>query len=526
MTDLKDIESLLRQGKISRREFMRRASVLGLAGAAPLSVLGTSSAYAAPKKGGVLRMGLGGGSTDDTLDPGTITASVNQVFSYSIRNSLIEIAPDGSLVGELAKSWEGSNGAKDWVFKLRRGVEFHNGKSLTANDVVASLQHHIREDSNSAMKGNMKSIVDVKADGKRVVRVKLSEGNADFPWLMTDYHLVMWPEGESPLDGTGTGPFILQEFEPGVRLSAKRNPNYWERGRPYFDEVQIVVIEDANARESALKTGQVDVINRVDAKTATLLGGTNGINIESISGTGHYTIPMFADTAPFDDANVRRALRWAIDREALVKTILNGYGSAGNDLPIAKHQQYYNTELEQRTYDPDKAKHFLKKAGLSNLSVQLSASDSAFAGAVDAAVLYKEHAAKAGINIEVVRESSDGYWSNVWLVKPWVMCYWGGRPTQDLMWSVAYQKGADWNDNHWYNDRFQQLLVSAKAELDDNKRKDMYWEMQRLHWDEGATIVPLFNDYIAGVSDKIAHDKVAANWEMDGFKAPKRWWQA
>jgi peptide/nickel transport system substrate-binding protein len=147
---------------------------------------------------------------------------------------------------------------------------------------------------------------------------------------------------------------------------------------------------------------------------------------------------MRTDTPPFDNNEVRQALKYAVDREALLQSVLRGHGVLGNDHPIGRSNRYHADELEQRTYDPDKAKFHLKNAGLSSLKVDLSAADAAFAGAVDAAVLYKEHAAKPGIEINVVREPNDGYWSNVWLKKPWCAVYWGGRPTEDWMFSTAY----------------------------------------------------------------------------------------
>ena len=167
----------------------------------------------------------------------------------------------------------------------------------------------------------------------------------------------------------------------------------------------------------------------------------------------------------------------------------------------------------------------MKKAGLSSLSVELSAADAAFVGAVDAAVLYKEQAAKAGININVVREPADGYWSNVWLKKPWCMVYWGGRPTEDMMFSQSLAAGADWNESHFQHKHFNELLVQARAELDEAKRRAMYIEMQTIVNMEGATVVPLFANYVFAMSTKVHHDpKMAGNWDMDGDKAMERWW--
>jgi peptide/nickel transport system substrate-binding protein len=228
--------------------------------------------------------------------------------------------------------------------------------------------------------------------------------------------------------------------------------------------------------------------------------------------------------APFDNNDVRLALKYSLNREALLKTVLRGHGIVGNDHPIGPANQYYASELPQREYDPDKAKFHLKKAGMSNLKVDLSAADAAFDGAVDAAVLYKEHAAKAGIDIKVIREPNDGYWSNVWMKKGWSMCYWGGRPTEDWMFATAYSEGASWNDAFWKHERFNKLLIEARSELDPAKRREMYVELQRIVRDEGGTVVPLFNNFVFAATDKLKHGTIQGNWAQDGHKLYERWW--
>ena len=215
-----------------------------------------------------------------------------------------------------------------------------------------------------------------------------------------------------------------------------------------------------------------------------------------------------------------------IDREALVKQILRGYGEPGNDHPIAPVNRYHAKNLEQRKYDPEKAKYHMKKAGMLDHTFKLHASEAAFGGAVDAAVLIKEHAKKAGIKINVVREPSDGYWSNVWMKKEWVMCYWGGRPVEDMMFSVAYSAGAPWNDTHWNNERFNKLLVDARAELNSEKRRQMYYEMQEICRNDGGTIVPMFNQMVEASSTKVTHGPISGHMAMDGMRTPERWWFA
>ncbi len=326
--------------------------------------------------------------------------------------------------------------------------------------------------------------------------------------------------------GVGTGGYMLESYEPGVRTKVKRNPNYWKEGKAHFDAAEILSITDPAARTNALTTGEVDAIDRVDLKTADRLDRVPGIEVHETSGTLQYTFAMRTDTAPFDDNNVRLALKYAVDRQEMVQKILRGHGVLGNDHPIGRSQRYFASELPQREYDIDKAKFHLKKAGLSSLKIDLSAADAAFAGAVDAAVLYKESEAKAGIEINVVREPNDGYWSNVWMVKPFSAVYWGGRPTEDWMFSIEYAADAKWNDAFWKHDRFNELLKAARAELDETERRAMYVEMQKIVRDEGGVVIPMFANYLMGLSDKVKHEKMGGNWDLDGLRFLERWWFA
>jgi peptide/nickel transport system substrate-binding protein len=343
---------------------------------------------------------------------------------------------------------------------------------------------------------------------------------------MSDYHLTISPAGSDFKDGVGTGGYVLKNFEPGVRAFATRNPNFFKENRAHFDEVETLGIADVNARTNALKTRQIDVMNRCELKTVHLLKRMKGIQVMQQNGTKHYTFAMLCNTAPYDNNEIRLALKYALDREQQVKTILRGYGIVGNDHPISPANRYHASELEQRQYDPDKAKFHLKKAGVKGATFRLHAADAAFVGAVDAAVLYKENAAKADINIEVVREPNDGYWSNVWMKKPWCAVFWGGRPTEDWMFSTAYAADASWNDTKWKHPRFNELLVAARAELDEKKRRQMYVEMQSIVRDEGGVVVPMFAADLAGATSKIKHGPLAVNWELDGFRCAERWWYA
>ena len=529
MSQLETLRVELTEGKIDRREFLHRASAAGI-GAAAISLLSTEAAAATPRKGGRMRMGIAGGTTKDSLDPGTLEDQVAMNISRQTRNCLTEIAPDGSLIGELAESFEASPDARVWTFELHKGVEFHNGKTLEAEDVIYSINHHRGPDTKSVATGMTDPIEELKADGKHTVVFTLSGGNADFAFGLSDYHLPIAPAGTTGAEwekGIGTGAFALESFEPGVRSLAKRNPSYWKEGRGHFDEVETIVINDTTARTSAMQTEEIDVMNRCDMKTVHLLEQDPNINVHNVAGMKHICMTMRCDQQPFSNNELRLAAKYAIDREHIVKTILRGYGQLGNDHPIATVQRFHSgDDIPQRQYDPDRAKYHLKRAGVGS-KFELNVSDAAFQGAVDMAVLYKEHAAACGMEVEIVRWPADAYWGEVLGKKDWYFTYWSGRPTSDWIFSLGYAKGATWNFSFWENDRFNDLLIAGRAELDEQKRREIYVEMQRLSRDHGGRIIPIYLNHVFATTPNIATGPhIAGIFELDGAMNAERWWFA
>jgi peptide/nickel transport system substrate-binding protein len=512
---------------LTRRQFVMEAGTLGAIGLT--AGIWSRSGLAAPKRGGSVKFGVAGGAISDSLDPRGAPDTHLALTQWATRNSLTEVKETGELVGEIAESWDASPDAKAWAFKIRKGVEFHNGKTLTAKDVAASLNIHRGEDTKSGGKVLLESVVDIKVDDSHTIVFELENGNADFPFLLSDYHLLILPTTDGKVDwesGVGTGGYILEQFEPGTTVKLNRNPNYFKGDdRAHFEQVELLNIADATSRQTALITGDVDAIGRVDIKTAALLADVEDIRVIETTGSQYSTIPMDTRVAPFDNLDVRMAMKYAINREELLRTVLRGHGAIGNDHPIGPTYRYHAQDLEQRSYDPERAKFHLKKAGFERLKVELQTSEVAWpAGAVDAAVLYVEHAKAAGIEIEVVRKPSDGYWSNTWTKVPLCMGYIGGRPTEDWVFTAFYASDAHYNDTHWKNDRFDQLLVQGRSELDDAKRRVIYQEMQLLLRDDGGLIVPLFTNHIVATSDKISTgEHVSGNWEMDNWRAVERW---
>ena len=525
---MQDMKKAAAKGKMSRRDFIQLSMAAGftLAAAKELYV---DTVRAEPKKGGFFKIGIGHGATSDALDPANWDNSfTGDIGTGVIGNPLVEIDQKNNVVPSLAESWEANPTADKWVYKLRKGVEFHNGKTLTANDVVASFNHHRGEETKSAVKSALGNVKDIKADGDDTVVFELNAGSADFPYITSDYHLTIFQAKDDGKiaweEGIGTGAFILERFDPGVSLKAKRNPNYW--GEAYFDEIEMLTLADVVARTNALNSGDVHYIDRPDLKTLSLLKRNPNVEIDDVTGFAHYVAPMNVTQAPFDNVDVRLAIKHCFKRDEIVKKVLFGHGTAGNDNPIAPSIKYATQPEPIHQYDPDKAKHHLKKAGLDSLAIDLSAADAAFAGAVDAAILIKEHAKACNIDINVIREAADGYWSNVWMKKPFCFSYWGGRPTVDWMMTTAYEAGAAWNDTFWNHERFNVLLKEARAELDEKKRAEMYAEMQQILHDDGGIIVLMFNNFVGAHSKKVAHGDLNSNYDHDGGHVYRRWWFA
>ncbi len=509
--------------------FTRRGLLKTGAAAGVLAATGVP-ATAMAKRGGTLRLGIAGANTSDSWDGRTHSDSFMIMLGHgTVFDCLTEVNASGELVGELAESWEASPDAVTWTFNLRKGVTFHSGKSFGADDVIASLQMHVAEGAKSAAKPIVASITEMKKMDEHQVQFTLAAGNADFPYLLSDYHILMFPAGEieeAIASGNGTGLYKVENFDPGVRAVVSRVDGHYKDGNGgWFDSIEQIAINDSSARMNALMTGQVDAVNRVDFKTEALLKANPNVEIFEVTGNQHFTFPMLTNTSPYDDVNVRKALKYAVNRQELVDKILLGHGAIGNDHPIGPANQFYASELPQLEYDPDKAKSFLKAAGVDSIDLDLSAANAAFPGAVDAAQLFQASAAAAGININVVQEPDDGYWSNVWLKKPWCACYWSGRATEDWMFSTAYESGVPWNDSHWENERFQSLLLEGRAELDSAKRKEIYTEMQMIMSEEGGTIIPMYANYVDAHSTKLANSGTIGNlWQMDGSRIAERWW--
>jgi peptide/nickel transport system substrate-binding protein len=517
-------EILTRLTSPNRRQILAGASAVGV-----ISALASSPvmAQSAPKKGGTLRMGMAGGSASDSLDPRTYADSIPICYSMMFWNMLVEVDAKGHAVPELAESWESKPGAMEWIFNIRKGITFTSGKSLDADDVIYSINLHLGE-TKSPAKQLLSAIKSITKTSPNQIKIELKAGNADLPFVFTDYHIVIVPAGTTDFSKPdGTGAFTLAEWQPGVRVVAKRKPgNYWKPNRGNFDTVEIRYIVDNAARTQALVTGQVDAVNRLDPKTVGFLLKSSALKVVRTQGVGlRYSFVAMTDKDPFKNRDLVLAMKYGIDRKRIVDNVFSGYATVGNDHTVGPMNRYFDSKQVMRPYDPDKAAFHYKKSGHSG-PIELQVSEGAYAGATDSAVIFQESAKKGGLNIDLKRVSGDGYWENVWLKVPFCAVYWGNRPTADQQLSTTFATGGAWNDTHYANPKFDKLLVDARVELDETKRKAMYAEAQLLLTDEAGMLCFAVSDTLDGYANKVMGAEQNGRFDMNDHRMPEKGWFA
>ncbi len=527
MDNWDQLQKAMMSGRLSRREFMGRAAALGIGTSLVGGVLAIP-AFAAetPKKGGTLRLGMEGGSPSDSLDPRTYADSVMIAASLTCMNCLVEFDAEGNPTGELFESWEVKPGAAEWVFNVRQGIKFSNGKTLDAEDCIYSIQIH-RGETKSPAKGILAQIQEIKALSPTQVGITLSSGNADFPVILGDYHLVVVPKDftdwQKPI---GTGAYTLESFEPGVRLVFKNRGDYWKPNRGNFDGVEIRNIQDVAARTAALQSGEIDACNRLDARTVKLLMKDPNLHVTRTKGTGNrFCFVARVTDDPYTSKDLRTALKYGIDREKIIESVYNGFAVPGNDHNLDALNPFYNTAMPQRKYDPEKAAFYFKKAGVSK-PLELQTSDGAWGTAVDCAQLYQESLKKAGIDLDVKKVSADGYWDNVWLKVPFCAVYWGRRMSADQAFTQVFGASSDWNDTNWKDPTFQKIIADARVETDKAKRKELYWKAQEMIADDSGFVCFAITDYLDGYSKKVRGNEPHARYDLNDNRIGEKGWFA
>jgi peptide/nickel transport system substrate-binding protein len=455
-----------------------------------------------PKRGGQIRVASVSSSTADTLDPAKGALSTDYARLYMIYSGLTQF--DSALTAQLALAEEiHDSGRILWTFKLRNGVQFHDGKPLTPADVVYSLLRHKSPATASKVKTIAEQFQEVRATGPNEVQIRLTGANADLPAILATSHFLIVQDGTTDFrTAVGTGPYRCKEFNPGVRTVGVRNPNYWKPGKPYLDEIELVGIADESSRVNALLSGDVQLINAVDPRSIRRVVASSEHAVQETK-SGLYTdLIMRQGMSPTGHPDFVLAMKYLLDRELTRKALFRGYATLANDQPIHPGNRYYLADLPQRPHDPERAKFLLKRAGLIGTRLVVYASPAA-EGSVDMASLLQESAAGIGLNLAVNRVPADGYWSNHWMKHPLGFGNTNPRPTADLLFSTYFKSDAPWNEAAWKSEQFDQLLLAARGEADELKRKQIYGDMQVLVHEKGGIGIPVFISLIDGYDKRL-----------------------
>jgi peptide/nickel transport system substrate-binding protein len=529
MSDGKFNAYLLQQyvkNQISRRQFIGTLAAAG-ASATLINGLTAQKAHAStPKMGGKLTIGTEGAQAQDSLDPTKYFSTSNIQMGYAVHDGLVNRGLDLQPIPWLATSWEPNVDASSWVFELRQGVTFHDGSDFGADDVIYAMGRHYREGTESPAKAYMSQISSMEKLSQHQVRFNLAAPNADFPMVLSDTRVHVTKNGLEDFTGapTGIGPFKVVEFTPGSRYVFARNENYWGEEGPYVDELEFIGIGDNTARINALIAGDINVLLQLDQK-ATRLIENSGISYVIDAPSGAFlNLAMMMDREPTNNADFRLAIKYAIDREGIRDNVLKGLGMVGNDHPIAPIDPYYNADIPQRAYDPDKARFHIKKAGLENVSIDIYGSDVAGTGALACAQHIQQSAAAAGINLNIINPPADSYWSAVWIQKPMITSGWDPRPVPDLIFGIAFASGADWNETKWENETFDKLMVEARSVTDFNKRKEMYGEMQRMLHEDGGHATLGFRHFVDAARNEVQGITPHGSGPLGFYQAQRTAW--
>ena len=515
MTDRKALDALVGPeeserlfGALQRGATRRDMLAMLMAGgmhatlAGGVAAMATTAHAQTPRKGGRITVATNASGVNDTLDPAKQSNQTDYCRGFMFYNGLTVL--DGSLTPrpQLAEEFT-TQDAKTWVFKLRKDVTFHDGKPLTPADVVFSIMRHKDAATASRAKVLADQIESVTASGPNEVTFRLSSPNADLPVILGTYHFHIVKAGTTDFNaGIGTGPYKVKEFKPGVRSIAVRNENYWKPNRPYLDEIELVGITDESARVNALLAGQLDLVQAVSPRSIDRVTATGKHAVYETKSVSYTNLIMRRDSSPGSNPDFVLAMKYLFNREQLLKSIQLGRGVVANDQPIATSNRFYLKGLPQRPYDPEKAKWHLQKANLGSAAIPVVASPAA-TNSVEMALVMQYAAKQIGLNLDVKRMPADGYWSTHWMKHPVGFGNVNARPSADLALTLFFKSDAPWNEAAWKNEKFDQLLVAARGEVDQAKRAQMYADMQVLVSNEGGIGIPMFISSLDGHNGKL-----------------------
>jgi peptide/nickel transport system substrate-binding protein len=506
--------------EVGRRDFLKYAGagavLLGGAsslagcssGSSPASSTGTSGGT--PKKGGTLTAALAGGNSSDTVDGQKGVNNVDFARIIALYDALSVYDINAQVQNGLAESFEPNADATVWTIKLKSGVEFHNGKTMSSDDVIFSINRVVKGNLGGASSMGPVDLAGMKKIDALTLSIPFHAPFATFPESYTGYYyyLSVLPTDFDANSPVGTGPFKYVSFTPGTTSTFVRNPNYWGTGGPYVDTLIINDFADETTQISALQAGQADAINLLSFTSIPQVQAAGQILIGNGGGMTPFT--MRVDQAPFSDVRVRQAFRLLVDRRQMMNVVFGGHGTLGNDI-FSPWDSEIDTSIPQREQDISQAKSLLAQAGQSNLTVTMTTGDIA-QGTVSVAQVFAQQAKAAGVTVNLNKVTSTDFYGAQYLKWPFAQDYWYysqylPQIGQATLWSDpllgATAPVSPFNETHFNNPTYTSLYNQAIATLDPSKRADIAHELQMIDYTQGGYIIPYFPPTIDGLSKRV-----------------------
>ena len=462
--------------------------------------------------GGTLRVAM---QPIVNTDPIAISSDSEVLVANHVYDYLIDIDPQSNVIPRLATEWSASDGGLTYTFELAEGVTWHDGSDFSAEDVVWTFER-LRTTEGTPTADLYANIESIEATGDLEVTFKLADPNSFFLFDLSDNHALVLKAGTEDADSNfnGTGPFKVDQYSPEDRIELVANEEYFIDGQPKLDRVEIIFFNDDTASIDALTGGQIDLAMRMPTALFASLQEQPGINTISIPTNGFDVVRLRSDREPGSDPRVMQALKMATDREAIFNVVQQGFGAIGNDTPIGPlYESYYDPALMPPTRDVEGAKALLVEAGYDESNpLQMTLHTPDTGGRPDLAAVLKEQWSEAGVEIEIsVEPESVYYGDDGWLEVDLGITGWGSRPYPQFYLDTMLITDAKWNESHFADEDFDQLVNTAGTTVDDSERVRAYRGIQQLLIERGPILVPYFFAQLGAISDQFE------NFDMKAF---------
>lgn len=501
----------------SGRSVLARRDVLK-GGLATSILLGSASLLAYPsiavaqtdaaKQGGVLRLAYTSGTVREGLDPARLREGNESMYCANIYDRLLRIENDFSVTAELAETWNANEDGSAWTFVLRDGVKFSDGTPLTSDDVAYSFGRLLDEATKSpsfAVLSQMLEPGGIKGVDERTIEFTLKAPNTVFPQQIATRNFAIVKKGTSEFTvetAIGSGPFVLKSFTPGESWELVRNPNYGRKGLPYLDGVQQVKIDEPATLVQSLLSGQTDLIGQVGPAQARQVEGSSNAHIVSSPNSGFMYVVMDLTQAPFTDPRIVKAVKTAVDRQALLNVVFQGHGTLTTDVNIWPEHPSYPPQLGVRAQDIEESKRLLAEAGHADgIDLELFTSPS-LSGMVELATAFAEIVRPAGIRVAIKQENSGTYWSQVWQTKPMYVSYSGARPPVATIGNLYTTKPA-YAETKINNPEIDRLLAQVRASLDEKKQNELLQQAWYIIANEAGASISFAVNQLWGIQNKV-----------------------